>query len=146
MHAASHFHQYQWGKHSQGTRRSPWAQITSMCTLCSHHAQEAAVMHPTDCTPRLCTTSSCCSLDVLCGPFNGVGQRSSLVSSSMKVIKGDICQVAVHLLQLLKDDATLLLNLRILQLTVLHKVTQKLYSCNTIPTLVSHCLTATQCC
>lgn len=92
------------------------------------------------------THPACCSLDVLCSPFNSAGQRSPLVSSGMKVIKGDICQVAVHFLQLLKDDATLLLNLRILQRTVLHKVTQKLYNCNTIPTLASHCLTATQCC
>lgn len=110
---------------------------------CSH-----APMHPTDCATPLGSAihPACCSLDVLCGPFNSLGQRSPLVSSGMKVIKGDICQAAVHFLQLLKDDATLLLDLRILQRAVLHKVTQKLYSCNTIPTLASHCLTATQCC
>lgn len=49
----------------------------------------------------------------------------------MKIIKGDLGQVAVILLQLLKDDSTLLLDLRLLQSTVLHNVSQELYNCNT---------------
>lgn len=146
MPAALHFHQHQRGKQSQGTRRSPRAQITSMYTLCSHHTPDQQSCTPQTAPQGCAPHPACCSLDVVCGPFNGVGQRSPLVSSGMKVIKGDICQVAVHFLQLLKDDNTLLLHLRILQCTVLHKVTQKLYSCNTIPKLASHCLTATQCC
>lgn len=53
----------------------------------------------------------------------------------MKVIKGNLCQVAVVFFQLLKDDATFLLNLRVLQGTVLHNVSQKLYNWNTVPAL-----------
>lgn len=124
------------------------------CGLRSPPCTHRAVITPRkqqSCTqwtaPLGCATHpACCSLDALCGPFNSAGQRSPLVGGGMEVIKGDICQVAVHFLQLLKDDTTLLLHLRILQRTVLHKVTQKLYNCNTIPTLASFCLTATQCC
>lgn len=76
-----------------------------------------------------------CSLDILCGPLDSAGQRSPLVRSGMKVIKGDICHVAVDLFQLLQDDAALLLDLRVLQRTVLHDVSQELYNCNTFPTL-----------
>lgn len=92
------------------------------------------------CTPRTEPTGcalhpACCSLDVFCGPLDSAGQRSSLESSGMKVIKGNIRQVAVDFFHLLKDDATFLLNLRILQRTVLHDVSQKLYNCNIFPML-----------
>lgn len=54
----------------------------------------------------------------------------------MKVIKGNVCHVIIHFFQLLKDDTTLLLDLRLLQRTVLHNVSQKLYHCNIFATLV----------
>lgn len=107
-----------------------------------------------DCFPRAVTTTekqqSCtpgtdpmgcvqhpawCSLDILCGPLDSVGQRSALVCSGMKVIEGDICHVAVNLFQFLQDDAALLFDLRVLQRAVLHDVSQELYNCNTFPML-----------
>lgn len=80
---------------------------------------------------------ACCSLDVLRGPLDGAGQRRALVSSGVEVIKGDIGQVAVGFLHLLQDDATLLLNLRLLQRTVLHDVSQKLHHCKTFTALAT---------
>lgn len=145
MRAALHFHQRQWGKHrAQGEAHGLRSPPCTHCAVTKPKKQQSCTpwTAPLGCAPH----PACCSLDVLCGSFNSVGQRSPLVSSGMKVIKGDICQVAVHFLQLLKDDATLPLDLRILQRTVLHKVAQKLYNCNTIPTLAFRCLTATQCC
>lgn len=87
---------------------------------------------PMSCVPH----PAHCSLDVLCGPLDSAGQCSSLESSGMKVIKGNIRQVAVDFFQLLKDDTTFLLDLRLLQCAVLHDVSQKLYNCNIFPTLV----------
>lgn len=130
--------------------RSPWARITSTYSLTySLHTLRLVSLQELH-TPRTEPTSYIVqpvysSLDVLCGPLDGAGQCSALESSGMKVIKGDVCQVIVHFFELLKDDTTLLLDLRFLQCTVLHNVGQKLNHCNifaTLAVLLPHCYPA----
>ena len=121
------------------TQREAHGHRSPLCTDWFPHAVTTTEKQQS-CTPRTEPTGcvlhpACCSLDVLCGPLNSAGQRSPLESSGMKVIKGNIRQAAVDFFQLLKDDATFLLDLRLLQCTVLHNVSQKLYNCNTFPTL-----------
>lgn len=138
MCAALQFHQPN-GKNTVKTQqeahrhRSPLRTDCSPCAVTTTEKQQS-------CTPRTepmgCISHPAyCSLDVLRGPLDSAGQCSPLESSGMKVIKGNIRQVAVDFFQLLKDDATFLLDLRLLQRTVLHNVSQKLYNCNTFPML-----------
>lgn len=127
------------GKNTVKTQQEAQGHRSLLCADWFPHAVTTTEKQQS-CTPRTEPTGcvphpAYCSLDVLCGPLNSAGQSSPLESSGMKVIKGNIRQVAVDFFQLLEDDTTFLLDLRLFQCTVLHNVSKKLYNCNTFPML-----------